>query len=62
MWRLLTRRLKAELRRNNRHKGWRNFAKFMKVVFKANLDPYIEDFDSNNDDPKLTLARLIAKQ
>gem|GEM_PF-1143406 len=34
----------------------------MKVVFKANLDPYIEDFDSNNDDPKLTLARLIAKQ
>ena len=34
----------------------------MKVVFKAKRDPYIEDFDSNNDDPTLTLARLIAKQ
>ena len=34
----------------------------MKVVFKANRDPYIGDIDSNNDEPKLTLARIIAKR
>ena len=62
VWRLFLRHLKAELRRNNRHKGWRNLAKFMKVVFKANRDPYVGDLDSNNDEPKLTLARLIAKR
>ncbi|MBT3994695.1 MAG: hypothetical protein HOF01_02760 [Chloroflexi bacterium] len=62
MWRLFLRHLKAELKRNNKHKGWRNLAKFMKVVFKANRDPYIGDIDSNNDEPKLTLARIIAKR
>lgn len=62
MWRLFLRHLKAELKRNNRHKGWWNLFRFMKVVFKANRDPCVGDLDSDNDEPKLTLARLIAKR
>jgi len=39
-----------------------NVFRLMNVVFKANLDPHVGDLESNNDEPKLTLARLIAKR
>lgn len=62
LWRIFWRHVRAELRRNNRHKGWRNLLRFMKVVTACNRDPYVGDLDAENDDPKLTLARLIAKR
>jgi|TARA_B110000240_G_scaffold135311_2_gene150056 DNA-binding XRE family transcriptional regulator len=39
-----------------------NVFRFMNVVFKANRDTHVGDLESNNDEPKLTLASLIAKR
>ncbi|MGY8880930.1 MAG: hypothetical protein ACKVJL_00680 [Dehalococcoidia bacterium] len=50
------------MKRNYRHKGWMNVFRFMNVVFKANRDTHVGDLESNNDEPKLTLASLIAKR
>lgn len=62
LWRIFLRHTKAEINRNNPHPGWRNLFKFMKDVFKLYRDPRVGDLDSDNDDPKLTLARLVAKR
>jgi len=60
LWRIFKRHALAELRGNNRHKGWLNLLRFMKVVFKANRDPYVGDLTAENDEPKLTFSRLVA--
>lgn len=62
LWRIFLRHVRAEISGNNRHKGWWKLLKFMKVVFKANRDSYVGDLESDNDEPKLTLARLVAKR
>ncbi len=62
LWRIFLRHIRAEISGNNRHKGWWKLLKFMKVVFRSNRDHYVGDLESDNDEPKLTLARLIAKR
>jgi adenylate kinase family enzyme len=62
LWRIFWRHVKAELKRDNKHPGWRNLLRFMKIVIVSNRSSHVGDLDSDNDEPKLTLARLMAKR
>jgi adenylate kinase family enzyme len=60
LWRVFWRHVKAEIRRNNRHPGWLNLFKFMKVVARSYRSPEIGDIDSY-DESILTQAKIEAK-
>lgn len=62
LWRIFWRHLRAEVSRNNRHQGWIKLFRFMKIVADCNRSPHVGDLGSEHDEPKLTLARLVAKR
>ena len=61
LWRIFWRHVRAEIARNNRHPGWLALFRFMKHVCRTFRSPAVGDLDSDDDGPRLTLARLKAK-
>lgn len=61
LWRIFWRHVRAEIHRSNHHPGWIKLFRFMKVVAQCNRSSHVGDIESDNDDPKLILARLQAK-
>jgi len=61
LWRIFWRHVRAELARNNRHPGWLKLLRFMNHVSRTFRSPIVGDLDSEDDGPRLTLARLKAK-
>jgi len=60
LWRVFSRHVKAEIRRNNRHPRWLTLFKFMRIIVRSYRSPVIGDIDSN-DDSILTQAKIEAK-
>lgn len=60
LWRVFWRHVKAELRRNNPHPGWRNLFKFMGVIKKSYRSSEIGNIDDEEDET-LSEAKIAAK-
>ena len=60
LWRVIWRHLKAELRRNNRHPGWLNLCRFMRIIVRDHRSKEIGNID-DTEDKILTYAKIAAK-
>ena len=60
LWRIFWRHVKAEIRGNNRHPGWLNLFRFMRITVDQYRSSEIGDIDGN-DDKILTRAKRAAK-
>ncbi len=60
LWRVFWRHVKAEIRRNNRHPGWLNLFRFLRIIARSHWDPETGDID-DDEDRILTHAKIAAK-
>ena len=60
LWRVFWRHLKAEIWRNNRHPGWLNLYRFMRIIARDRRSQEIGNID-DTDDKILTYAKIAAK-
>jgi adenylate kinase family enzyme len=60
LWRVFWRHVTAEIRRNNRHPGWLNLFRFMRVIARSYKDTETGEIDDDEDEI-LTQAKIVAK-
>ena len=60
LWRVFWRHLKAEIWRNNRHPGWLNLYRFMRIIARDRRSQEIGNID-DTEDKILTYAKIAAK-
>ena len=60
-WRIITRHLKAELRRNNRHPGWRNLYNFIRwcASYYSNTSPLNKTFVKDVAENRVSTAYFL---